>query len=239
MKLIVYARVPELGKVKTRLAAILGEPAALQAYRQILEQVVRQMSRATDVAKELCVAGVDVAGECADLSRRYGLSLGQQASGNLGVRMCESFRIALQHYSRVVLIGSDCPLLDEARIRWAFAELDRHPAVFVPVEDGGYALIGLSRLIPELFADVAWSTNTVMSVSREKLRQLGLSWSESEVLWDIDEPVDWVRWQKISGVESEQSASEYDESARGTAGHDEAANNRSERLGLGGLKKRG
>jgi uncharacterized protein len=223
MKLIVYARVPELGKVKTRLAASLGEPMALQVYRQLLEQVLRQMSPATDVAKELCMAGVDLDGECADLSRRYGLSLGRQTSGDLGDRMGESFRIALQHHARVVLIGSDCPLLDEARIRWAFAELERHPVVFVPVEDGGYSLIGLSRWIPELFAEVAWSTNTVMSVSREKLRQLGVSWSESEVLWDIDEPADWARWQKISGFASE---------------HNQSENNPSERLGLGGLKKR-
>jgi uncharacterized protein len=197
MKLIVYARVPESGKVKTRLAASMGDAAALDAYRSLLEHALQQTSGLAGICKELCLAGTDDAGECVELSQRHGLSLSQQAVGDLGARMGESFRTALKHHARVVLIGSDCPLLDEARIRWAFAALEHHPAVFVPVEDGGYSLIGLSRWVPELFEDVAWSTSAVMQTSRAKLTQLQLSWSESEVLWDVDEPGDWLRWQQL------------------------------------------
>ena len=197
LKLIVYARVPELGKVKTRLAAQMGDVAALAAYRSMLLNVLDRMSRLDDIDKELCVTGADTAGECSRLASEFGFSLAVQGQGDLGQRMHATFRQALSSHSRVLLVGSDCPLLDESRIRWALTALEQHDAVFVPVEDGGYSLVGLRRLIPELFAGIAWSTDSVMQESRSKLRDLGASWLESEVLWDVDEPEDWERWRRL------------------------------------------
>lgn len=197
MKLIVYARVPELGKVKTRLAAQIGDIAALAAYRSLLLNVLNRMAGLDDIDKELCITGADIASECSQLSSKFGFSLAAQAQGDLGQRMCETLRQALSRHSKVLLIGSDCPLLDESHIRWAMAALEQHDAVFVPVEDGGYSLIGLRRLIPELFEGIRWSTDSVMQESRRKLRELGASWLESEQLWDVDEPEDWVRWSRL------------------------------------------
>ena len=194
MKLIVYARVPELGKVKTRLAAQMGEPEALAAYRSLLNNILERMSGLNDVHKELCITGVDVHGECARLAQTYRFSLTEQAGGDLGFRMQESFRLGLASHSRVLLMGSDCPLLDEDLVRKAFTELEQHDAFFVPVEDGGYSLLGLRKLIPALFSDMAWSTGLVMQESRVRLLDSGASWVESPTLWDIDEPIDWQRW---------------------------------------------
>lgn len=194
MKLIVYARVPALGEVKTRLAAEMGDSAALEAYRSLLTNALSNMSGLDDIDKELCLTGIDSAGECAQLATRYKFSLAEQTNGDLGQRMCESFRLGLKEHSRVLLIGSDCPLLNETRVRQAFDALRHHDAVFVPVEDGGYSLLGLRELIPELFENIAWSGDSVMQDSRSKLLDRKASWAELETLWDVDEPPDWKRW---------------------------------------------
>jgi glycosyltransferase A (GT-A) superfamily protein (DUF2064 family) len=70
-------------------------------------------------------------------------------------------------------------------------------AVVVPAEDGGYALIGMRRAEPALFCDMRWSTPHVMGATRQRLRQLGLSWQEPVTLWDVDVPADLERLRDI------------------------------------------
>jgi uncharacterized protein len=195
MKLIVFGRVPLLGAVKTRLAAQFGDRGALAIYRELLQHCLAQFAEASDLSRELCLAGVDTAGECLRLGERYRFSLTEQSDGDLGERMRAAFERGLWEHDRVVLIGSDCPVLDLPRIRWAFTALRDHDAVFTPTEDGGYSLIGLRRAIDSLFEDVRWSSDSVMQTSRERLQNAGLNWAESPTLWDIDEPGDWLRWQ--------------------------------------------
>jgi uncharacterized protein len=65
--------------------------------------------------------------------------------------------------------------------------------VFAPCEDGGYALIGLTRVAAKLFDGVAWSTGNVMAQTRARLQQLGWTWRELETLWDVDRPADYAR----------------------------------------------
>lgn len=195
MKLIVFARVPRLGTVKTRLAAQFGDDTALLIYRELLQHCLAQFAEADDFSRELCLSGVDSEQECLRLGERYRFDLTEQCEGDLGARMRTAFERALSEHDRVVLIGSDCPLLDLPRVRWAFAALRDHDAVFTPTEDGGYSLIGLRRAIESLFTDVRWSSDSVMQTSRTRLQSAGLSWAESPTSWDIDEPKDWLRWQ--------------------------------------------
>jgi glycosyltransferase A (GT-A) superfamily protein (DUF2064 family) len=91
-------------------------------------------------------------------------------------------------------VGSDCPALTADHLRQADRVLrDGVDAVFVPCEDGGYALIGLRRVDPRLFEDVAWGGAAVMAQTRARLTGLGWRWRELETLWDVDRPEDYER----------------------------------------------
>ena len=93
-----------------------------------------------------------------------------------------------------LLIGSDCPALTARHLRQADRALrDGADAVFVPCEDGGYALIGLKRVDARLFDGIAWGGETVMAETRSRLRGLGWRWRELETLWDVDRPEDYQR----------------------------------------------
>jgi glycosyltransferase A (GT-A) superfamily protein (DUF2064 family) len=91
-------------------------------------------------------------------------------------------------------LGSDCPALTARHLRHADQALrDGADAVFVPCEDGGYALVGLRRTDERLFRDIAWGTETVMAETRRRLLALGWQWRELEMLWDVDRPEDYER----------------------------------------------
>jgi glycosyltransferase A (GT-A) superfamily protein (DUF2064 family) len=94
----------------------------------------------------------------------------------------------------LLLIGTDCPALQPEDLRAAAsALLDGEDAVVIPAEDGGYVLIGLRRPIPALFEGMAWGTDTVMSSTRRRLREIGMRWRELPTLWDVDRPADLAR----------------------------------------------
>ncbi|HSD99539.1 MAG TPA: TIGR04282 family arsenosugar biosynthesis glycosyltransferase, partial [Burkholderiales bacterium] len=117
-----------------------------------------------------------------------------QADGDLGARMLAAFQSTLAACPRVLLVGSDCPALTTGHLRKADRALrDGADAVLVPCEDGGYALIGLTRADARLFDGIAWGTDTVMAESRARLSALGWRWRELETLWDVDRPEDYAR----------------------------------------------
>jgi glycosyltransferase A (GT-A) superfamily protein (DUF2064 family) len=96
----------------------------------------------------------------------------------------------LSVHRRALLIGTDAPALDARILAQAEQALDLAPAVFVPALDGGYALVGLTRPVPELFLDMTWSTPQVMQDTRARARKIGLPWTELPAVPDIDEPAD-------------------------------------------------
>lgn len=196
--LVVFSRAPVHGLVKTRLAARLGADLALAIHRYLLRECLKRGSALAGVTRELCLDAPDPTGECAALAREHGFELTLQSAGDLGNRMASALARALSAHRAVVLIGSDCPLLDEAQLQQAFVELESHDAVFAPVADGGYALVGLRRPLPGIFEDVAWSTGVVMALTRQRLSTMGASWAELSPLWDIDEAADWARWCAVS-----------------------------------------
>ena len=217
-QLIVFARVPQLGQVKSRLAADLGPTRALAVYRSLLNTTlatVAQFAQQAPPARlrlqsnlhshlhlqlHLCVAGDDSQRELADLAQQYRMTLSQQAGGNLGDRMASALNAALTRGTPAVLIGTDLPTLQPYHLRWAFDALTVADAAFVPVEDGGYGLVGLTRPADSIFADIAWSTDQVMRQTRERMVQMGLSWREGEILWDVDTRANLARWQLIEGT---------------------------------------
>ena len=104
------------------------------------------------------------------------------------------FTVRSPRAPRAILIGSDCPALRARHLRHADQALrDGADAVFVPCEDGGYALIGLNRVDRRLFDGIAWGGDAVMAETRRRLAALGWQWRELETLWDVDRPEDYER----------------------------------------------
>jgi len=192
---MVFAKAPHPGRVKTRLLPLLGAEGAAAFHARLIEHTLATAHRADHGTLELHADPADdkFMRECAD---RYAIKLVQQQGDDLGARMYHAFRAVLSdgRYHTAILIGTDCPELAPSHLRRASNALrDSDDAVFIPTEDGGYALIGLKRCDPRLFQDIAWGSAAVMRQTREQLNALGWRWSELQTLWDIDRPPDYER----------------------------------------------
>lgn len=193
-RVLVFAKAPQPGTVKTRLMPLLGAEGAAALHRRLIEHTLEQAAAADAGPVELWCHPCDTDPFLNDCARRYGASLHVQAGADLGARMLQAFANALRISRTAVLIGTDCAVLQATHVGAAANALaSGNDAVFCPAEDGGYALIGLARCCAGLFADIPWGGPLVMSGTRERLRQLGLRWSELATLWDIDRPEDYDR----------------------------------------------
>ena len=130
----------------------------------------------------------------AEWSRCHGATLHRQQGDDLGERMRNALASALARGDVPMLIGTDCPAIDADYLASASSALDTHDAVFGPVEDGGYALVGLARDV-DAFTGIAWSTPSVMAGTRATLRRSGTRWRELATLWDVDTAEDLARWR--------------------------------------------
>ncbi len=191
-RILVFAKAPVAGKVKTRLIPALGAEGAAQLASQMLERTLTEAAAANVGTVELCAdpAPDDVAwqrlGNGAD-------SVSAQGEGDLGERLARAARRGLKGGQKVLLIGTDCPDLDRERLRAAALRLDDHDAVIYPAADGGYVLLGLGRYDSSLFAEIAWSTPIVAKETIDRIRDLGWSLHVGETLHDVDEPADLER----------------------------------------------
>ncbi len=190
---IVMAKAPVPGQVKTRLAPALGADGAAALACCMLARSVEQALASELGPVVLCCAPDETHPAFQRMQGWPGLRLSCQGDGDIGARMERALARALDGTERALLIGTDVPGLDAAVLRQAAAALHSHDAVFVPALDGGYALVGLRRRAPTLFEGIAWSTAVVMQQTRERLAHAGLRHAELEPLADIDEPADLAR----------------------------------------------
>jgi rSAM/selenodomain-associated transferase 1 len=195
--LVVFAKAPVAGQVKTRLIPALGALGAAQLAQRLLQHAVGQSVAAGLGSVELCVSPDVSHPSFLALASRHGLALTEQGSGDLGQRMHRALARRLATDPGVLLIGTDAPALDAAVLREAARALQTHDAVFVPALDGGYALVGLRRQAPELFANIAWSTPQVMAATRHRAQAAGLRWAELPALGDVDVPDDLVHLKHL------------------------------------------
>lgn len=191
-RVLVFARPPRPGRVKTRLIPALGAAGAANLYRQLLQNTLAEAVKLPEVPAELWCAADDgdPAGECEELAARYGMRLRRQHGPDLGARMQHALADALGTARRSVLIGSDCPEIGSDYLARAFAALERHEAVLGPAVDGGYVLIGLRQVDPRLFSGIPWGTERVLDLTRSRLRELDWRWAELPTLRDLDRPRD-------------------------------------------------
>ncbi len=190
LAIAVLAKAPLPGLAKTRLIPALGADgaAALQA-----RLIARTVGAALEVAPVTLWATPDTQHAVfRALSAR--VRVRTQPDGDLGARMLAAVGAAP---GPVLVVGTDCPALDAARLRDAADALcNGVDVVVMPVEDGGYALIGMHAPHPELFEAMTWSDQRVMAQTRRRLARAGLAWRELARLWDVDTPADLERLRR-------------------------------------------
>lgn len=189
---LVFVRAPERGRVKTRLAAAIGEEAALRVYRRLAEHTLRAASHLAAEGARVRVHHTPAdAGDAVRAWLGAGPVYLPQADGDLGRRMEDAFaRAFAEGAERVVIVGSDLPDVSASLLRRAFHALDAHPAVIGPARDGGYYLLGLTRLIPGVFDGIAWSTPDVLAATLARFVAAGVTPAMLEELADVDEVQD-------------------------------------------------
>jgi uncharacterized protein len=190
--LFVMAKVPRAGQVKTRLCPPLTSETAAGLYRCFLSDVLDLVAGVPGVDPVVAFSPPEARGEFARLtSGRFRLV--PQAGADLGARLENTFRVLFeQGYERVAAVSTDSPDLPMQYLADAFARLDDAPVVLGPCPDGGYYLIGLATLIPELFRDMPWSTERVMPETEMRAGRLGVKvvrlpeWDDVDTAADLD-----------------------------------------------------
>lgn len=191
-----FLKSPRPGRVKTRLARRLGAEAAASLYRSFLRDTLEWLARFPARRRFLYYSPAGAARECARLAPGEAFELRPQSTGSLGRRLERAFEELLDDGSRVVVLGTDCPLLGSAELRLAFDALRQSDLVLGPAFDGGYYLIGLRRAQPELLRGIPWSTPDVLRATLERATDLGLSWAQLAPLGDVDTVGDLRRLQR-------------------------------------------
>jgi hypothetical protein len=202
-RLILFARFPVAGKVKTRLIPALGAEGAAALHRRLVLRTLR-------TAHALCQSHkveleIRFAGDNAKEMQHWlgdGWLCRPQYEGDLGQRMAGAFADSFREGSTAtIIIGSDCPELTPEVLAAAFDSLQTNPVVFGPATDGGYYLVGLTSLVPELFQGVAWGTETVLAQSQEILARNQVKPALLNPLDDLDRPEDVAGWQRVAKLE--------------------------------------
>jgi uncharacterized protein len=206
LRIAVFAKAPRPGTVKTRLIPAIGaEGAALLHRRLAVAQIERAREAFPGCVELWCAPDRDDA-FFASCESELGVPLRDQTGDDLGERMHRALADALERADAVLLVGTDCPGLTVGYLREAARRLDGgDDAVLGPVEDGGYAMIGLRVARPELFRGMRWSHAGVAEQTRVRLRALGMRWSEMPVAWDVDTAQDLERLARHEGATSPEA----------------------------------
>lgn len=191
--IVIFAKAPQAGAVKTRLMPALGAQGACVLARQMLANTLQQACAAHTSAVELCMSPAPDHPAWRDVAIPADVVRSAQGDGDLGARMARAVeRVTVQQRQPVLLIGTDCPGLSAARLVEAALALEQHDVVILPASDGGYVLLGLKAPCPEIFGQMPWSTAAVATMTLQRLAALHLRVWQGQPLHDIDEPADLV-----------------------------------------------
>ena len=191
--LLVFAKAPVLGHVKTRLQPIYSPQQSVDLHTQLVNGCLLMAATVSDCVTELWVGSAHHG--WSDLSHRYQFDILQQQGEDLGDRMSHAFQQTLTTAPKAILIGTDCPFITRSYLLDAFDKLDEYDVVIGPAEDGGYVLIGLTAEQSDLFTGISWGSDRVLTETVEKIKELELRYKLLPTLRDIDRPEDVVYWQ--------------------------------------------
>lgn len=198
----IFAKAPIAGYAKTRLIPHLGMHGAASLQHQLIAKTIAtaRAAKLGPVALWCTPTAQEPAFET--LAAREQVLRFTQTDGDLGRRMDHAFQVMTAQMP-TLLVGTDCPALEPPHFMDCAQILKQgNDAVFIPVEDGGYILVGLRRPAPALFRDMAWGSARVMAATRARARALGLSWQELPALWDLDVAADYDRARALGLIEA-------------------------------------
>lgn len=179
--LLIFTRNPELGKGKRRLAATVGDQTALDIYNFLLDHTVNITSGL--YAEKIVYYSEEIWEK--DIWDQSIYTKKRQIGTDLGARMLHAFQDGFgSGYEKIIIIGSDMYDLSQDDLENAFRVLSQTDFVIGPAADGGYYLLGMKKLKPELFTDKGWGTDTVLEATLSDLK------NEKKVLLDIRNDVD-------------------------------------------------
>lgn len=182
LHLIIFIKNPVLGKVKTRLAAGIGDKEALEVYMQLLE-ITRGVALKVNCTRNVFSSDEIISDDWEDDKFNKFVQEGE----DLGERMKNAFeQVFALGAKKAVIIGSDCPQLTSAIVQEAFVKLDACDVVIGPASDGGYYLLGMKLMHVGLFNEMEWSTDRVRTETLQRIVQQQLTYSLLQVLTDID-----------------------------------------------------
>ena len=203
--LVVFAKAPIPGQVKTRLCPPLTPDEAATMHGSFVIDALERTRAAVSqfqlpIDRYLACAPSSSLVFFKIMEERHGVALLEQEGDNLGARMTRTFGTLLgRRYHRVVIVGTDVPTLPLECYAEAFELLQRRDVVLGPASDGGYYLIGLNNAAPALFEDIPWSTDRVLALTKEKAATLGLTvgllpeWRDVDTIDDLQQLIDASR----------------------------------------------
>ena len=187
----VFARAPELGRVKTRLCPPFTADEAVRFHRALVEDTLDHLGKLDRPALSRVLLLSRPLPQATDLDIPRGWTVGIQSPGGLGEKLSSFFQSAFRpEVRRVVVLGCDSPTLPLEVIDDAFEDLGRVDVTLGPAADGGYYLIGARLFVPELFHGISWGTEDVLRQTREVLDRLGHRYHLLVPWYDVDRPPD-------------------------------------------------
>ena len=198
LPVVVMAKAPVAGRVKTRLVPVLGAEGAARLARALLEDGLQTLTR-------LPWAKLRIAADEPEAFTDFGLPVEDQGTGPLGERLERVLQRALRDGPAALAVGTDAPGLPLELLERARSALDRADAVFVPADDGGFVALGLRRCPPGLLADLPWSCEGTLEATEARLRKHGFRVARTRGWFDIDGPADLARLRverALGGVRS-------------------------------------
>lgn len=188
--LIIFQKNAVLGKVKTRISVDVGDALAMEIYQELVRHT-HEVCRNVDVQKFLFFSDF-IPDETSEYGQEYHFEV--QAGSDLGSKMANAFeRIFSKGYEEIIILGTDCGELETRIVEEAFLLLENNEVVIGPARDGGYYLLGMKKLIEDLFVDIPWSTEKVLFLTMEKLENKSISYELLEILADVDRIEDWKK----------------------------------------------
>ncbi len=192
--LLIFAKNPIYGQVKTRLAASIGKETALAVYKQLLQHTLF-------ITEYLPIHKILFYSAYLDEHDHWNSNFFEkkvQKGADLGERMKNAFTYAFQNgFEKAVIIGTDCPELDAGLIMNAFSYLNRNDVLIGPAKDGGYYLLGMKKTHTFFFEDMEWSCNKVLEATISLCTKHNLQYELLPQLHDIDEEKDIVHLKAI------------------------------------------
>ncbi len=189
-RIVIFAKAPAPGQAKTRLIPALGAVGAARLAKRMLDRTVAEAEAAGLAIPELCATPHPYDEEWKPFLPTAPIRYTDQGGGDLGERLARAARRVTLTGENILLIGTDCPALDRQHLRAAAAALAGHDACIYPAADGGYALLGLARFDPSLFAGIGWSGPEVAADTIARIGALGWTLWTGATLRNVDEPAD-------------------------------------------------